>query len=209
MDWKTKAKGLNQLLTQKEREQAIKKQESENSLKRAEQEYKEVAKIFSPRVKKVCKAFAHGIKGKPWANSSLSSKAYAHYRGGFLFWKNYNEPPEWTPSAFVIFGHKDEYGPRPAITVEIIPNGVLVSTHEYTKSFFLRLSQRAYSEPLPPLTFFRLKECLELTDGNEDWWAACYFIPFDKFTEDELGNALEALCTEIIKGEATIFPVKQ
>lgn len=201
MSWKAKAKNFRDILRQRETERKTKEQEERKLSEQREKEFARVVKMLSPRVKGVCKVFVHGIKGKLRSNNSLLGILSWDYE----LWGDYDKFSEFPPSKFAILGPKDEYGIRHKIIIEIGTDGVSVSTRDFTDPFFERLSPVAYSEPPPPLSFFRQRQSVKLTDGDEWWWAACYFMPVDEFTEDKLGDALEVLCKEIISEKVTIF----
>ena len=182
MDYKEKAKELRDLVKQSERERLTREREEKRLSERTEQERKQVVKMLGPRVREVCGVFAHGIKGK------LRS----------------SEDP---PSKFALLGPKGEYGGRSTIDVHIDGSGVLVSTRIYTAVFFEQLFPVKYSEPCPSLNFFRRSEFTGHDSSYNHQWAACYYIPAEKFSEDKLGYALEVLCKEIIADKSTIFKV--
>jgi hypothetical protein len=191
MDWMDRAKKLKDEFIQRDRPREAKEEENRRESKRVIEVHDQAVGELSPKVEKVCKAFAEGINGKVWSNADIWDTEHN------------NPKPVNTADLFEVIGPPDGYEVRSRVHVEIHTDGVLLKTREYTEEFFAKLHPVANELPWepPPSSFFRRKESVQ----SDDYWFACYFIPRGQFSEDKLGRALDVLCRQIVDPNATIF----
>jgi len=181
MSWLDKAKNVEESLKDKKKERVTQQKEALAELKSKEKEHYPIVKELSPRVEKVCKAFARSIKGKLATQSPYWGKT-------------------GPACVFEIIGNgkiKIELNKWDAAI-----QGISVSTDYYTEEFYNKWPKHSTHENFPMSQFYRF---LEHKGEAVFLWTVYYNIPWEQATEDELANVLETLCHEMQDEKARTY----